>query len=529
LATLRAGRSDQALGMAEAALADGVEHPLPLRLVALARQQAHRWDEAIALHRRSVRAAPGDVTSLALLAACLLEVGQPHAALAVWDQAQKAAPNDIAVLCGKADVLQNMNRHQDARALFEKTLMIDPDHFQAGYGLAQIALETGDIGAAARYAGHLTIRYPRSSAVGWLNGRIAIALCDYETGAAALRPILADPGLVPDQRAESLLLYGEALDGLARADDAFAAAAEGKGLQKKIFAERAASREGEVDKLNRLAAWFAAADPAPWRLAAEPDRRPGEPQTHVFLVGFPRSGTTLLEQVLAGNPEVTALEEAPTLAEHYAQFMTGPDDLLRLAHLSSADTAHWRAAYWRAVEAAGAGPLGRVFVDKAPAGTLYLPLIAKLFPSAKVLFAIRDPRDVALSCFRNNFQLNAMTYAFTDLAQTAACYDACMRLAKVYRAMLPLDLHEVRHEDFVRNFDAELKTLAQFLELEVTPGMADIGATAAGRVIRTPSARQVRMGLNSGGIGRWRGYAASLAPILPALASWAAHFGYPAD
>ncbi len=323
-------------------------------------------------------------------------------------------------------------------------------------------------------------------------------------------------------------MRGEALDALDRTTEAFQAAVEGKAIQHGLLAERAAGREGEIAKLTRLADWFRRADPVAWR-SAPPMTAPGPALGHVFLVGFPRSGTTLLEQVLAGHPQVVALEEAPTLAAAYAEFMTTGDDLERLSLLSPVDANLWRARYWSEVRANGVEPEGRLFVDKAPAGTLYLPLVAKLFPHAKVLFALRDPRDVVLSCLRQNFQLNAMTYAFTTLADTAACYDACMGLAEVYRALLPLDLMETRHEALVETFDDALAQIADFLDLTITPQMADVAGTAARRAIRTPSARQVRAGLNSRGLGRWRAYARQLGPVMATLAPWVERFGYPAE
>ena len=349
-------------------------------------------------------------------------------------------------------------------------------------------------------------------------GQPAVAL-------ARLTPLLARPTLRPEQRADALLLRGLAEDALERVGDAFASAAEGKAIQRALFAQRAAGREGEAAKLRRLAAWFDRADPADWR-GARLQARPGDPRVHIFLVGFPRSGTTLLEQVLAGRPDVVALEEAPTFADAYAEFMTQDADLARLARLSEADAAAWRARYWSVVREQGAEPAGRIFLDKAPAATLYLPLVAKLFPDAKVLFAVRDPRDVVLSSFRNNFQLNAMTYAFTDLGEAAACYDACMAMAQVYRRVLPLDLHEVRHEALVENFDVALAGIAGFLGIAVTPQMADIAGTSARRTVRTPSAVQVREGLNSKGLARWRAYEKQLAAVLPILAPWVERFGY---
>ena len=174
----------------------------------------------------------------------------------------------------------------------------------------------------------------------------------------------------------------------------------------------------------------------------------------------------------------------------------------------------------------GVDPRGRVFLDKAPAGTLYLPLIAKLFPHAKLLFAIRDPRDVVLSCFRSSFQMNALTYAFTDLAEAAGCYAACMDLAVVYRRVLPVSLCEVRYERLVDDFEGELERIAAHLGLKVIPAMTDVAATASRRIVRTPSAPQVRAGLNRQGLGRWHAYANDLAPVLPILQPWIDRFGY---
>jgi hypothetical protein len=246
----------------------------------------------------------------------------------------------------------------------------------------------------------------------------------------------------------------------------------------------------------------------------------------VFLVGFPRSGTTLLEQALAGHPDVATLEEAPTLAAAHAEFMGAPQDLERLSKLSADEAAGWRVRYWAEVARHGADAAGRTFIDKAPAGTVDLPLVAKLFPEARILFAIREPRDVVLSCLRNNFQLNAMTYAFTDLQETAACYAGCMALAKVYRAVLRLPWLDVRHEILIDAFEPGLAAICGFLGLELHPAMADVAATARSRPVRTPSAAQVRAGLNSKGVGRWRAYEAELAAVLPVLAPWVERFGY---
>ena len=104
-----------------------------------------------------------------------------------------------------------------------------------------------------------------------------------------------------------------------------------------------------------------------------------------------------------------------------------------------------------------------------------------------------------------------------------------MRMASVYRRVLPLDLAEVRYEALVDDFPGELARICAFLGLEARPGMTDVAATARQRIVRTPSARQVRAGLNRSGVGRWRAYERELASIQPILAPWVEAFGYGAS
>jgi hypothetical protein len=488
-------------------------------------QAAGRFAAAAAAFERLVALNPSDPESWAALTGALLLDRRPAAALAASESGLSRLPASPGLLCAKARALQTVGRIEEARVALQQALAIDPGCAEARYGLALQAVGAGAWDAAATAAGPLLALAEPGPQIDWLAARIALGRGDSPAALQRSSRALNAQGVSPDQHAEIALLMGEALDGLGRTAEAFQAFAQGKAALRAFYAQRAASRESEVDKLNRLTAWFRAADPAPWRAPRAADVQSGA-RGHAFLVGFPRSGTTLLEQALAGHPELVALEEPPTLAEAYDAFLTTPQGLERLARLSSDEAAHWRGVYWRVVAELGGAAQDKVFLDKAPAGTLYLPLIAKLFPDAKLLFAVRDPRDVVLSCFRNSFQMNALTYAFTDMAETARCYAASMELAAVYREALPVAPMEVRYERLVDDFEGELGRIAAFLGLESTPGMLDVAATARRRAVRTPSAPQVRAGLNRQGLGRWRAYADELAPAMPILAPWIERLGY---
>ena len=493
-----------------------------LRRAAAEMRRQGRLGEATRLLKRAVELAPRDPSGWTALIDCVLADRRAALALEIAGAGLRALPDDGGLLCARARVCQSLSQVEAARADFERALALDGGNVAARLGLALQAAEAGDWEGAEALAAPLS-----ADQSGSLSARIALGRGEFETARARADRLLAVAGLSPEQVAETALLLGEALDGLGRAPEAFQAFSRGKSALRRLYAERAAGREREVDKLDRLAAWFQTDDPAMWREAAGGfgAQGPGV-RAHVLLVGFPRSGTTLLEQALAGHPDLVALEEPPTFAEAYEEFLATPAGLARLSALTAAEAEYWRSVYWRVVGGHGADVAGKVFLDKAPAGTLYLPLVAKLFPEAKVLFAVRDPRDVVLSCFRQSFQINALTYAFTDLAETARCYAAAMELAAVYREALPIQPIEVRYERLVDDFASELGRIAGVLGLELAPAMLDVAATASRRVVRTPSAPQVRAGLNRRGLGRWRAYAAELAPVMPILAPWIERLGY---
>jgi len=165
-------------------------------------------------------------------------------------------------------------------------------------------------------------------------------------------------------------------------------------------------------------------------------------------------------------------------------------------------------------------------VDKLPLYIILLPLIHRLFPGARIILALRDPRDVTISCFRNRFSMNAAMYQFLSLETTARYYDAVMRLGEAARANLPLRLHVLRYEDVVRDFRGSIGGLLEFLGLPWTEEVMKYTDTASRRNIRTPSAAQVIQPLYRSSLGQWRHYATQLQPVLPILDPWVRAFGY---
>jgi hypothetical protein len=170
---------------------------------------------------------------------------------------------------------------------------------------------------------------------------------------------------------------------------------------------------------------------------------------------------------------------------------------------------------------------GRLVVDKLPLNILGAPLIHRLFPDARLIFAERHPCDVVLSCFMQNFELNPAMANFLDLGDAARLYDLVLSFWRRSRQILPLEVHTVRYEALVESKEDAMRPLLQFLGLAWDDEVVEHQRTAAKRgAISTPSYAQVAQPIYRRASGRWLRYRTEMEDVLPILAPWAEWLGY---
>jgi tetratricopeptide (TPR) repeat protein len=516
-----------AAALAETALARGQVDPMLLNLAAWRREEAGDYAGAHRLLQQALAQAPGDPLVIGAIGAVLRKEGRLDEAIAVLNRVIAAGPRNAAAWLERGYVLDALRDDAAARDSYARALAIDPNMAPALGKLADAAAKAGDAVTARTLADRaLSLDSHEPAAT------CALATIEIEAGAGVaaerrLTTLLQSP-IKGDDRTRALTLLGDALDRQDRTAEAFETY---KQAQHNFQACYAALLEPAPERPSHRAFVEAIRDQviATPALTALPEHDPvaGEAERHVFLLGYPRSGTTLIENVLASAPNVVALEERDTLAATDGVLVANDGAMSSLDTLDPAILAQLRAAYWERVRLYAGDVAGRTFVDMNPFNGIKLPVIARLFPQARIVIMRRDPRDVVLSCYRINFTPSPAAWSFSDLEETARHYDALMNLIEASRERLPLAYHEVRYDQVVADFEISIRALANFIGIGWTDAFHSFDRTARQRGVQTASATQVRRGLYDGR-GQWRRYAEGLQPVMPILSPWVERFGFDA-
>jgi tetratricopeptide (TPR) repeat protein len=488
--------------------------------MSMALELGGRFEEAIPYLRRALELLPTDVSMMIALVRCLLGLERPADALPVLEAALKLEPLYVDAHAYKGQALDGLGRKVEAERSYAHALELDPANLAAKAGIASLCSHFGAHQEARAHAQAVLDAAPDHAPAA-----IVVAMADMAEGSPAaaearIRRLIAAPR--PSPWLSSYL--GDVLDAQDRVQEAFDAYGHsGEALRRLHDGQYSGDNvlkaaERTVGFLERLPA-----DSWPRRRADRPE--PAGVETHVFLLGFARSGTSLLGLALEGDEQVEVLDEQEPLIDAWRHF-AGPDGLNRLVMATDAELVAFRTAYWRRARSAGATLERRLFIDKQPMNSLHLPVIARLFPGARILFARRDPRDVVLSCFRRRFLINRYTYHLLTAEGAARLYGAAMQVADRMGEAASLETLVVAHEDLVDDFDREMGKVCGFLGLAWSDALKSFAGRVRSRGVATPSASQLTRGLNSDGVRQWRRYARQLEPLSPFLRPWVERFGY---
>lgn len=498
------GRMEQALGPLARAAEIKPDFAEALQALGGLLQSLGRYGAAVRCFRQLARLRPDDPVAHTSLGAALQMSGDLEAARAAYEDALRAGPGFPDAHSNLGICWQGLREPDKAEACFRRALELDPDHQGALGGLA------ANLDRRGRYA----------EGYGLLEDRLQPERADPElliTAAQLLRhlgrsddavrlleeTLARSPALGAANRERLHFNLGDALDDIGRYDEAYDHYRAGNRL-KPIRFDRDEYRRDVADLLQVFAPGWQARLP----------RADLETEAPLFVVGMPRSGTTLVEQILAAHPRVAGAGELTDLGQAAMDLAPGEGPRFPRALLRADREAMLRAAeaYLARIRTL-AGEAERV-VDKTPANHLFIGFIELLFPRARVIHCVRHPLDTALSCYFQNFSGQGIPFSY-KLGDIAHYYNGYLATMAHWRAHSRLKLHEVVYEELVADLEGESRRLVAFTGLDWDPACLEFHKLD--RLVATASHAQVRRPLYHSSVGRHWHYRAHLGPLLEAL------------
>ncbi len=422
-----------------------------------------------------------------------------------------------------ATCLTRLRRRPEAIEHYQEILKLQPDNAQVAANLAALLERENRLDEAERWAGKALGMNPANDTAQMTRATLDRRSGKYAEAAQRLQRLIEGIDH-PINRSIAWNQLGQCFDAQGDWDQAFDAFSESNRILKQHHPGAQPDPRGPhgLETLARIQAWLATHPMANWN--EPPVEHTGD---IAFLVGFPRSGTTLLDRMLSAHPDIEVLEEK-SLFSALHQDWNQAGTLEALADVDAAQIRTAREIYRREMSRHRLQPERSLVIDKLPLNLAYLFLIHRLFPTAPIIFLQRHPLDACISCYFQAFELVASMGYFLDIQDTAKYYDAVMRVAVLSMDRIGNPLHRLRYEDLVAAPEEPLKALLDFLALKWDGDMLNYRQRGRHTTSNTPSYQQVSQPLHTRSIGKWRHYLNRLGPGLSVLQPWVERFGYQA-
>ena len=469
-----------------------------IRMLAELAGRIGRWKDAENLLRRAVELAPGWAAAKANLALVLGRMGRPAEALELLDDIFAVEPEEIGHWNLKAATLGRVGEFDEAIRLYEQVLERAPRQpgvwLSYGHMLKTVGRQADGIAA---YRKAISIR-PQLGEAWWSLANLKTVRFD-ENDIDAMRQALKSPELSDEDRFHLDFALGKAMHDAGRVDEAFDHYSTANALRLKSQPYHSQDITQTVDRCVAKFTAEAFAERPGGCTAADP----------IFIVGMPRAGSTLIEQILSSHSLVegtTELPDIPVLAHKVGRYPGAALELSQTQRREIGEEYLKRAGVQRRTDRP-------FFVDKLPNNWLYVPFIQLILPNAKIVDARRHPLGCCFSNFRQHFARGqAFTYSLEDVGRYYADY---VRLMAHTDAVLRGRVHRVIYERMVEKTESEVRSLLAYCGLEFEPACLEFYKTE--RAVRTASSEQVRQPIYRDATDEWRAYDAHLGPLKAAL------------
>lgn len=513
----------EACSLYEAVLRTDPGHVDALHCLGLIRAQQGKLDEAIDLLLKVIGLTPDAAEAHSNLGNMFAATRRFKHAECHYEKALALKPSMAEARNNYGNLLAGLNRHEEALAMFRGAIAEKRGKYPEA--LANLGLLLVELGRTdeARQALEQAIECAPRRANFYRHIAYTKTFSTDDPHLATMKDLARSVDRLPlDQQMELHFALGKAFADIRDYKSSFQHMLSGNRLKRSQIA---------YDERDVFAKLEGARDVYTAQVIRERRASNGSAAAPIFVVGMPRSGTTLVEQILSSHPQVFGAGELAYFEEEMLNIQKArkldPQPPNLLAHFSDADLGHLGRRYLARVQAQfGALTAGKRITDKMPSNFIFVGLIHLALPNARIVHIRRNPLDTCLSCFSRLF-VGALPYVY-DLAELGRFYRGYDALMRHWQAVLPAGVMlEVQYEDLVADFEAQARRLVSFCGLDWNAACLEFHKTA--RVVRTASATQVRKPLYGSAVGRWRVYGEQLRPLIDALGDLAADVAAPTD
>ncbi len=459
-------------------------------------------DDAVAHFRKAIDIKPDFAEAHSDLATALKELGRLDEAVAHYHKAIDIKPDYAEAHSNLGIALSELGRQDDAVTHFRKAIEIDPDHAKAHSNLGTTLSELGRLDeGVAHFRKAIDINPDFAEAHRQLT--FSKTHSKYDDDIRIMEEIFAQPDITDEQRMHLAFGLGKSFEDLQQYEKAFEFFAEGNAIMRRTFSFEIETWDAHFEKLKETfdGSLF--------------DRHQGvgcRDETPIFVLGMPRSGTTLIEQILASHPKVHAAGELNILSKTInASFdeRTYPKDIL---HVDGDVFERLGGEYIHQVREKSKS--ATFITDKMPHNFIHIGMIKLMLPNAKIIHCKRSPKDTCLSIFKTYFANVDHTYAY-DQNELGQYYNLYRELMAHWHSVLPGFIHEIQYEDIVSDQEEQTRALLAHSDLEWNDACLKFYKTD--RTVKTASAAQVRKPIYKGSVQSWKRYETQLEPLLKAL------------
>ena len=510
-------------GIADNILSNLPEDPNGLYLKGICRRVGKDFMTALDYIQRACAIAPGALSFRVAVGQVLSDMQRFEEAISCYRQLMTDFPDEVLPRIRLADLFFQLGAVNEAVEAADAGLFLQPDNPELHLLMAHIYDRKQDVNGMIYHADKALHQNEQWYDAILIRARADILKKDYYSAINRLNKVSPPTEF---QICERSALLGDAFHQLQDYKRAMDAWDDGNKTARKYFQEIYTQGDSAVNLngVKRARQFFEAQAKSSEVNQPEVDKV----NSPVFLLGFPRSGVAMLDQLLSAHPSIDPSDERNCFVPVIHEFGASEESLQRFNELTEEELQALRDAYWARVNQSGLNLEGKIYIERSPLGLTWIGLIGRLFPDARVIIAVRDPRDTLLATYQTNFDMNAAVFHLLDMNEAAEYYVASHGAAYAGIELSPkLKVHEVQFEQLLLNFEEQVTQLFNFLGIEVDPQSFNLGKSiTSDGTDDTPSINLVNQLLYSSSVGKWRHYSEALEPVSDMLEPWIKRYNY---